>query len=235
MVRADRARSRRSHDQADGRARQAARDRADRAGLRGRPDGRLLQHGRRDRRRRPLPRQVSQDAHPALSARLLGEVLFPARQPGLSGLRDPGGQGRRLHLLRPPFPGRGSLPGLERGGDRLQSVGDGGRALRIPLEARAAGARRGQRLFRRRDQSARLRRALADRRVLRPELFLRPARPDAGRRQPRRRRHRDRRPGPRPDPRGPQHLAVLPRSPARDVRVRSCSFEHERRQSEDMA
>ena len=44
-----------------------ARDRADRAGVRRRPDGRLLQHGRRDRRRRPLPRQVSQDAHPALS------------------------------------------------------------------------------------------------------------------------------------------------------------------------
>ena len=28
-----------------------------------------------------LPRQVSQDAHPACPARLLGEVLFPARQP----------------------------------------------------------------------------------------------------------------------------------------------------------
>ena len=201
-----------------------ARDRADRAGLRGGPDGRLLQHGGRDRRRRPLPRQVPQDAHPALPARLLGEVLLPARQPRLSRLRDAGGQGRRLHLLRPPFPGRGSLPGPERGGDRLQSLGDRGRALRIPLEARAAGARRGQRLFRGRHQPARLRGALADRRVLRPELFLRPARPDARRRLPRRRRHRDRRPRPRPDPRGPQHLAVLPRSPARDLWMRSCSF-----------
>ena len=146
---------------------------------------RLLQHGGRDRRRRQLPRQVPQDAHPALSARLLGEVLLPPRQPRLSGLRHAGGEGRRLHLLRPPFSRRGALPGLERGGDRLQSLGDRGRALRVPLEARAAGARRRQRLFRRRDQSARLGRALADRRVLRPELLLRPARPDPGRRQPR--------------------------------------------------
>ena len=36
-----------------------------------------------------LPRQVSQDAHPSLRTRLLGEVLLPARQPGLPGLRDP--------------------------------------------------------------------------------------------------------------------------------------------------
>ena len=33
-------------------------------------------------------------------------------------------QGRRLHLLRPPLPRRGPLPGPERRGDRLQSVGD---------------------------------------------------------------------------------------------------------------
>ena len=31
-----------------------------------------------------LPRQVPQDAHPALPAGLLGEVLLPARQPRLS-------------------------------------------------------------------------------------------------------------------------------------------------------
>ena len=40
--------------------------RAGRAGLRGGPHRRLLQHGGGDRRRRPLPRQVPQDAHPAL-------------------------------------------------------------------------------------------------------------------------------------------------------------------------
>ena len=129
---------------------------------------------------------------------ILGEVLLPARQPGLPGLRDESRQGRGLHLLRPPFPRRGALPGPQRGRDRLQSLGDGGRAFRVPLEARAAGARRGQRLLRRRDQSAGVRGTVADRRVLRPELFLRPARADARRRPPRRRRHRDRRPRPRP-------------------------------------
>src|SRR6185437_11425571 len=49
------------------------------------------------------------------------------------------------------------------------------------------------------------------------ELLLRPPRPDARRRPPRRRRPGHRRPRPRPDPRGPQHLAVLPRPPARDL------------------
>ena len=45
------------------------------------------------------------------------------------------------------------------------------------VEARAAGPRGGESVFRRRDQSAGLGRAVADRRVLRPELFRRPARP----------------------------------------------------------
>ena len=95
------------------------------------------------------------------------------------------GKGRRLHLLRPPFPGRCALPGIKRCGDRVQSVGDRGRSLRVPLEARTACSRRGQRVLRRRDQSPWVRRAMADRRVLRPELFLRPARSDARRRQTR--------------------------------------------------
>ena len=50
---------------------------------------------------------------------------------------------------------------------------------RVSLEARAAGARRGQRLLRRRDQPRGHRGALEHRRVLRPELLLRPARPDS--------------------------------------------------------
>ena len=104
------------------------------------------------------------------------KYYFRPGQPRLSGVPDPVWQGRRLHLLRPPFSRRGSLPGAQRGRDRLQSLGDGGRAFRVSVEARAAGPRRGQRLFRRRDQPARLGRAVADRRVLRPELFLRPAR-----------------------------------------------------------
>ena len=73
--------------------------------------GDLLQHRRRHRRRRQVPRQVPQDAHPA-RAGLLGEVLLPARQPGLSRLRDRGRQGRRLHLLRPALPGGRRALGL---------------------------------------------------------------------------------------------------------------------------
>ena len=66
--------------------------------------GHLLQHRRRHRRRRQVPRQVPQDPHPARQG-LLGEVLLPAREHGLPGVRDRGRQGRRLHLLRPPLPG----------------------------------------------------------------------------------------------------------------------------------
>ena len=66
--------------------------------------GHLLQHRRGHRRRRQVPRQVPQDPHPARQG-LLGEVLLPAREHGLPGLRDRRRQGRRLHLLRPPLPG----------------------------------------------------------------------------------------------------------------------------------
>ena len=110
VVRPDREDSRRADDQADVRARQEARHRAGRADLRRRHDRRLLQHGRRDRRRRHVPRQVPQDAHPAGAPGLLGEVLLPPRQPRLSGVRHARRQGRRLHLLRPPLSRRGALP-----------------------------------------------------------------------------------------------------------------------------
>ena len=54
---------------------------------------------------------------------LLGEVLLPARQPRLPGLRHRGRQGRRLHLLRPALPRglAGARP--ERRADRVQPVG----------------------------------------------------------------------------------------------------------------
>ena len=50
-----------------------------------------------------VPGQVPQDAHPARQG-LLGEVLLPPGQPGLSGVRDGRRQGRRVHLLRPALP-----------------------------------------------------------------------------------------------------------------------------------
>jgi len=54
---------------------------------------------------------------------LLGEILFPPRQPRLSRLRPRLRQDRRLHLLRPPFPRGRARPGTERRRDRLQPVG----------------------------------------------------------------------------------------------------------------
>ena len=50
--------------------------------------GHLLQHRRGDRRRRQLPRQVPQDAHPARQG-LLGEVLLPPRQHRVSRSSTP--------------------------------------------------------------------------------------------------------------------------------------------------
>jgi predicted amidohydrolase len=67
---------------------------------------------------------------------------------------------RRLHLLRSPLPRGRATARAQRRGDRLQPLGDGRRALGISLEARAARARGGQRLLRRRDQSRRLRNAV---------------------------------------------------------------------------
>ena len=97
-------------------------------------------------------------------------------------------RGRRLHLLRPPLPRGRARAGPERRGDRLQPVGHGGGAVRVSLEAGAAGARGGQRVLRRRDQPGGVRGAVAHRRVLRAELLLRSARADAW---PRRARDRD--------------------------------------------
>ncbi len=113
----------RPDDPAHDRARQGAEDGADRADVRGGAARRPLQHRGGDRRRRHLPRQVPQDAHPAGEG-VLGEVLLPARQPRVPDLRHRRRAHRRLHLLRPPLPG--GLAGARAGRrqDRLQPVGD---------------------------------------------------------------------------------------------------------------
>ena len=72
VVRGDGAHSRRADDEADAAAGEEARDGDRRAALRGRVDRRLLQHRRRDRRRRHVPRQVPQESHPALRRRASG-------------------------------------------------------------------------------------------------------------------------------------------------------------------
>ena len=83
--------------------RQGARHGDGAADVRDRAGRRVLQHRGRDRRRRHVPRQVPQAAHPAGQG-VLGEVLLPARQRRVPDLRHRRRQGRRVHLLRPPLP-----------------------------------------------------------------------------------------------------------------------------------
>ena len=59
------------------------------SGLRGSHDRRVLQHRRRHRCRRQVPRQVSKDAHSAGRSGLLREVLLQARRPRLSRCSRP--------------------------------------------------------------------------------------------------------------------------------------------------
>src|SRR5205085_10745702 len=98
-----------------------------------------------------------------------------------------------------------------------QSLRDRGRLIRVSLEARAARARRGQRLLRRRHQPRRIRSAVEHRRVLRTELLLRPARSVPGAGQTRRRRAGDRGARPGEDPRSAAYVAVLQGPAAGDV------------------
>ena len=141
---------RRPHGHEDARAREAARHGPDRAVLRGGADRRVLQQRGRDRRRRHGRRQVSQDAHPARRALLLGEVLLQARQPRVPGVRHLGRQTRPDHLLRPPLPGDRSRARPEGRGARLQPVGDRRVALEVSVgswssrrtRSRTAGSRR---------------------------------------------------------------------------------------------
>ena len=165
----------RPHGRAPRRVREEVPDGDGRPGVRAGDRRCLLQHRRRHRRRRDLPRQVPQEPHPP-DQRLLGEVLLQARQPRLPDLPDPVRPDRRLHLLRPPLP-RGRAPARPaRRRDRLQPLGHGRRPLAVPVEARAARPRRRQRLLHRRVEPRRHRGAVEHRQVLRLELLLRPAR-----------------------------------------------------------
>ena len=116
--------------------------------------GHLLQHRGGHRRRRQVPRQVPQDAHPARPG-LLGEVLLPPRQHGLPGVRDGRRQGRRLHLLRPALPGGRPRARPQRRGDGVHPVRHEPRPVRVPLARRAGQPCAGQRLLRRDDQPGR--------------------------------------------------------------------------------
>ena len=122
---------------------------------------------------------------------------------GYPGVRHGGRQDRRLHLLRPPLPGRRAGTRPQRGRDRPDPERHLARAVRVPVADRAGQPRRRQRVLRRYDQPGRHRGRLRRRRLLRPELLRRSARAvrRRGRQRPRRGAHRAR---PRHRPRSPR-------------------------------
>ena len=181
--------------------------------------GPLLQHRRGDRRRRHGARQVPQAPHPAGEG-LLGEVLLPARQPGLAGVRHRRRQGRRLHLLRPALPRGLARAGAGGRADRLQPVGHQPRPVVVPVEAGAARGRGGQRVLRRRDQPGGRARSTATTTSTAPATSsTRAASSSATSRAGNDEELARPRPGPRPDRRGAPAVGVLPRPPPRRLRT----------------
>ena len=122
VLRLRRAGARRADHPGDDGARPGARDGARRPDLRAGAGGPALQHGGGHRRRRHLSRQVPEDPPPAGEG-LLGEVLLPAREPRVPGVRHRRRPHRRLHLLRPPLPRGVAGPRPGGGEDRVQPVG----------------------------------------------------------------------------------------------------------------
>ena len=104
-------------------------------------DRRVLQHGRRHRCGRQVSRQVPQDPYPAGGPGLLREVLLQTgRSSGYPVFETAYRQTRRLHLLRPPFPGRMARARAQRRRVHRQSVSHGRRAQSKYLwEARTTG------------------------------------------------------------------------------------------------
>ena len=118
-----------------------------RAGLRARAGGRLLQHRRGVST--PTARTSASTARTTSRTRpgFWEKYFFKPGNLGYPVFKTRVRDDRRLHLLRPPLPRRRAAARPERRRDRLQPVGDGRRALAVPVEARAAGARGRQRLL----------------------------------------------------------------------------------------
>ena len=103
--------------------------------------GRLPQHRRRARRRRPDGRPLSEDAHPGRPA-LLREVLLHAGRPRLPRLRHPRRQDRHARVLGSVVPGGRAPDGARRRRRPLLSDRD---RLASEREGRARRARRSPR------------------------------------------------------------------------------------------
>ena len=134
---------------------------------------------------------------------LLGEVLLPARQPRLSGLRDRATRKIGVYICydrhSPKARARSGLNGAEivfNPSATVAGLSEYLWKLEQPAHAVANGYFVGA------INRVGPRGALEHRRVLRPELLLRPARPDPRRGRPRQGRGGGRRPGPRHDRRG---------------------------------
>ena len=139
-----------------------------RPALRARDGRRLLQHRRGVDADGTLPRQVPQEPHPADQPGFWEKYFFKPGQPRLSGVPDrvratigvyicydrhfpEGARALGLHGAEIVFNPSATVAGL----------------FAVPVEARAARARGGQRLLRRRDQPRRHRGAVEHRQVLR--------------------------------------------------------------------
>ena len=157
VVRADRARARRSHDQTV-MAELAKKHEIvlDRAGVRRGSDRRLLQHGRRDRCRRPLSRQVPEDAHPACAPGFWEKFYFRPGNLGYPVSRHAFGKVGVYICYDRHFPEGARCLGLNGAEIVFNPSATVAGLSRISLEAGTAGACRRQRLFRRSDQSSRL-------------------------------------------------------------------------------
>ena len=147
--------------------------------------------------------------------RVLGEVLLQAGQPRLSGVPDAYAKIGVYICYDRHFPEGARAARAERRRDRLQPVGDGRRALAVPVEARAARARGRQRLLHGLHQPRRHRGAVEHRQVLRHRRTSSIRAATSSRQAVEDKDELDRRRARAGHDRGgAPHLAVLPRPPA---------------------
>ena len=141
--------------------------------LRGGEHRRLLQHRRRDRRRRRVPRASTARRISRTAAGILGEVLFRPGNLGYPVFETARARSASISATIAISRKAHACSGLNGAEIVFNPSATVAGLIGISLGAGTARARRGQRLFHRRDQS-RGRRSLEHRRVLRPSYFCNP-------------------------------------------------------------